>query len=134
MTESTFYICDICGKSFETEEECLKHEQKERYGADIFEHVWAWDSKGKPLSFDAYMFDPADAWYLLADTVQGRDFINGVFYDDGYERPYDNDETRGLSTLVYYNDGAYEWHSWEQLLQDTLKQRDQLQGYPLPKE
>lgn len=132
MTESTFYVCDICGKAFETESECCEHEQKERYGSDIYEHVWAWDRNGKRLNLNDYgAIDTAD--YLLADSEQGRQFIDQFFHDEGYDRPYGNDETRGLNTLLYYNGSAYEWQSWERLLADVLHQRDQLQDYPLVK-
>lgn len=77
MIEHHYYKCELCGESFEDEEECRRHEARERM-KDV--HVHGYDENGNELPWPwseydfwqirAIRFEDAGAWKPVGDYIR----------------------------------------------------------------
>lgn len=97
MTEKTLYICDFCGETFDDEESCLIHEEREKHKK--FENrVAFFDDDGNQVddsdcAFTIWVADKEAFGYvneLLSDDYcatipqdfEGKKFPNTFYYDE----------------------------------------------------
>ena len=101
MTEKTTYICDICGKEFEDEKNCLVHEKEEKYKK--FENrIALFDSYGYLVDGITFAFT---VW--VADK-EALDYVNELLNESGYcNIPFDFDEEEVLN--IFYTDNNGNW-------------------------
>lgn len=110
MIERTTYICEICGKQYESNDEAIKCENTHRVEA-IKDSVWLWSYNFNPIDitdFGAY----EDAVYAYASDFESIEICNDLWENFlGLDSPFCN----GNETGFYYFDDNDTWKSITQV-------------------
>lgn len=113
MKTKTTYICDCCGKEFDTWTKCEAHELEVK--AKKYNGIKFYNEYGKPLPLDA---DPAHIYYFSTKTEEEFDYVNKYFNDLGYEAP------EGLYPTVgqfFYDENIADWRNVASLYEQIEK-------------
>ena len=96
MTEIHTYRCDICGKTFDDEDDCREHEM-EHNAAKLKGAVVMIDSLGKILPLDDIHTALERAYAIYVGCKEAANILWEMFDDEGYNPPI-----RDIVTPVLY--------------------------------
>ena len=109
MTEIHTYKCDICGKTFDFEDDCRKHEME--HSASLFKNgVVIMDSDGEILPLDNIYaaIDRSYAIYVGCDEI--AKILWEVFDEEGFFIPIaDIDVPIQYPAFFIYDQNNYRW-------------------------
>ena len=120
MTEIYTYRCDICGKTFDDEDDCREHEMKHK-AAKLKGAVVMMDNGGEVLPLDDIRTAIEKSYAIYVGCNEAAKMLWELFEDEGYNSPigdivtpvlypaffiYDQDEYRWL----YFNDLEKEYN------------------------
>lgn len=113
MKTNITYTCDYCGKIFDDEDECRKHEVKE-FAQRVENKVMYFDCNGKRLSTDV---SPNFIDYFWAVNETAFEYVDDYFDSCGYSRPsIDTPYKKG----DFYYDGDI-WRNVEELKNQLIE-------------
>ena len=96
MTEIHTYRCDVCGETFDNEDDCRKHEM-EHDAAKLKGAVVMMDSQGKVLPLDDIHTTIEDSYAIYAGCEEAANILWEMFNSNGYCAPIED-----IETSVYY--------------------------------
>lgn len=109
MTEIYTYRCDICGKTFDDEDDCRKHEM-EHNAAKLKGAVVMMDPLGKVLPLDDIHTAIERTFAIYVGRKEAADILWEMFEDEGYSIPIENIETPiQYPAFFTYNQDKYSW-------------------------
>ena len=92
MTEIYTYRCDICGKTFDDEDDCLKHEM-EHTASFIKNAVVMMDNGGEVLPLDDIRTAIDKCYAIYVGCKKAADILWELFEDGGYTTPIEDIRT-----------------------------------------
>lgn len=109
MTEIHTYQCDICGKTFDDEDDCLKHEM-EHTASLIKNAVVMMDDGGEILPLDDIRTAIDRCYTIYLGCKEAADILWELFKDEGYDTPIENIVTPVLYPAFFiYDQDDYHW-------------------------
>lgn len=109
MTEIYTYRCDICGKTFDDEDDCLKHEM-EHTASLIKNAVVMMDDGGEVLPLDNIRTAIDKCYAIYVGCKEAADILWEMFDDEGYCTPIENIETSiQYPAFFAYDQDKYCW-------------------------
>lgn len=110
MTEILTYRCDVCGKEFNNEEDCRKHEM-EHDATKLKGAVVMMDSQGKVLPLDDIHTAIERAYAVYVGCKEAADILWELFDSNGYCPPIEDIETSiQYPAFFTYDQDEYCWH------------------------
>lgn len=108
MTEIHTYKCDICGKEFDFEDECLAHELKHKT-VGLENSVVMMDGNHNILSLDDWRKAIDRAYFVYIANQEAADMLEELFTKYDYTFPADDAQeiVHYPVLFTYNNDGAY---------------------------
>lgn len=86
MTEIHTYRCDVCGKDFDDEDDCRKHEMEHKT-TKLKNAVVIMDDDGKILSLDDMHTAIEKSYAIYVECKEAADILWELFNEDGYCSP-----------------------------------------------
>ena len=109
MTEIHTYRCDVCGKTFDDEEDCRKHEM-EHTASFIKKAVVMMDKGGGVLPLDDIRTAIERTHAIYVGCKEVADILWGLFEDEGYSPPIRDIVTPVLYPAFFiYDQDNYHW-------------------------
>lgn len=109
MIEKHIYQCEVCGKEFNDEEDCRKHEM-EHTASFIKNAVVMMDKSGEVLPLDDIRTAIERAYAIYVGCKAVADILWELFKDEGYETPIENIRTPVLYPAFFiYDQDDYRW-------------------------
>lgn len=109
MIEKHIYQCEVCGKEFNDEEDCRKHEM-EHNAAKLKGAVVMMDDGGKVLPLDDIRTAIERAYAIYVGCNEAAKMLWELFKDEGYETPIENIRTPVLYPAFFiYDQDDYRW-------------------------
>lgn len=110
MIEVTTYKCEICGKTFNDEGDCHKHEM-EHTTSLLKKAVVMMDSSGEILPLDDMPTAIERAYTIYVGCKETANILWEIFNEEGYCVPIEDINTpiKYPAFFVYYQD-SYCWH------------------------
>lgn len=109
MTEIHTYRCDVCGKTFDDEDDCRKHEM-EHTASFIKNAVVMMDDGGEVLPLDNIDTAIERAYAIYVGCNEVAKMLWGLFEDEGYVTPIENIRTPVLYPAFFiYDKDNYHW-------------------------
>ena len=109
MTEIHTYRCDICGKTFDDEDDCRKHEMEHNV-AKLKGAVVMMDSRRKVLPLDDIHTAIERAYAIYVGCKEAADVLWEMFDDKGYTAPIEDIRTPVLYPAFFiYDKDNYQW-------------------------
>lgn len=109
MTEIYTYRCDICGKMFDDEDNCHKHEM-EHNATKLKGAVVMMDPLGKVLPLDDIHTAIERTFAIYVGRKEAADTLWEMFEDEGYSIPIENIETPiQYPAFFTYDQNKYRW-------------------------
>lgn len=109
MTEIHTYRCDICGKTFDDEDDCLKHEM-EHITAKLKGAVVMMDSLENVLPLDDIRTAIERTYTIYVGCKEAADILWELFEDEGYNTPIEDIVTPVLYPAFFiYDQANYRW-------------------------
>ena len=109
MTEIYTYRCDVCGKVFDDEDDCLKHEM-EHTASFIKNAVVMMDDGGKVLPLDDIRTAIEKSYAIYVGCNEAAKMLWELFEDEGYCTPIENIRTPVLYPAFFvYDQDNYSW-------------------------
>ena len=109
MTEIHTYCCDVCGKTFDDEDDCLKHEMEHNV-AKLKGAVVMMDDGGEVLPLDDIRTAIERAYAIYVGCKGTADILWKMFEDEGYCTPIENIRTPVLYPAFFvYDQDNYGW-------------------------
>ena len=110
MLEHTTYICEYCGEVFDTEEECMRHENEER--EKLFNHkLKLFDFNKKEISITEAIKKPERIYAIYFSSTEACSLLSEKFH--------------------FYNTepGFYVWNDFYNGWHDPKVVIEEMQGY-----
>ena len=109
MTEIHTYRCDVCGKTFDDEDDCRKHEM-EHTTSFIKNAVVMMDDGGEVLPLDNIDAAIERAYAIYVGCNEAAKMLWELFEDEGYCTPIENIRTPVLYPAFFvYDQDNYSW-------------------------
>ena len=109
MTEIHTYRWDVCGKTFDDEDNCREHEM-EHITAKLKGAVVMMDSLGKVLPLDDIHTAIERAYAIYVGCNEAAKMLWELFEDEGYCTPIENIRTPVLYPAFFvYDQDNYHW-------------------------
>ena len=109
MIEKHIYQCEVCGKEFNDEEDCRKHEM-EHTASFIKNAVVMMDSGGEVLPLDDIRTAIEKSYAIYVGCNEAAKMLWELFEDEGYETPIENIRTPALYPAFFiYDQDEYRW-------------------------
>lgn len=109
MTEIYTYRCDICGKTFDDEDDCREHEMKHK-AAKLKDAVVMMDSQEEVLPLDDIRTAIERAYAIYVGCNEAAKMLWELFEDEGYCTPIENIRTPILYPAFFvYDKDSYGW-------------------------
>lgn len=122
MPEIHTYRCDVCGKDFEFEDDCRKHEMEHKT-AGLEKSVVMMDSLRNIISLDNWEEAIDKAYFVFIANQDAANQLKELFYEYNYNFPADDaQETVFYPALFAYEDNGMYWKS----LQDVENEYNEL--------
>lgn len=124
MIEKHIYQCEVCGKEFAFEDECLAHELKCKTAGLEKSIVFA-DSSGNIITSPQEDWETAidHAYYIYIANQEAADKLKKLFYEYNYNFPTDDAQKTVLYPALFaYEDNGMYWKS----LQDVENEYNEL--------
>lgn len=129
MTEWSVYKCDYCGREFENEDDCRRHEWDCRYDdlmAGENNRLEIYNQAGYQMLFNSST-DPDEIWAVHVNSYADAQFINDFFEENGYEKPIKiiNGVFNSPGLHYFCEDGYGNWKYWTEELEklDEIKHK-----------
>lgn len=108
MTTITKYVCDLCGETFEDENECEKHEFLEKFGHYSNDVVF-FDENKKVISIDDVLANEKEIWGIYVEDETAIPAIEDVFDNLCLISPWSvlSGEIRKIKGLYLYDEEDY---------------------------
>lgn len=138
MIEKHIYQCEVCGKEFAFEDECLAHELKCKTAGLEKSIVFA-DSSGNIITSPQEDWETAigHAYCIYIANQEAADKLEKLFYEYNYNFPaYDVQETVLYPAMFAYEDNGMYWKSLQDIeneYNELLAAKDKMQDYLLDK-
>lgn len=116
MTTEVIYICDVCGRQFDDEEECENHEFYHTFENVTAEDARIFNSNGEEMTWSD---EPDDCFYYEVNTEAGYNAVTAFL-----NRSYYSNKGVNYGRFVWYED---EWVS-ENLFKDKVRELDNIFG------
>lgn len=111
MTEIHTYRCDVCGKIFDDENDCCRHEMEHK-AAGLENSVVMMDSDKKILPLDDWEITLNRACFVYIINQEAANGLKEIFQDYGYTFPAeDAQEEVSYPALFAYQDRELSWKS-----------------------
>ena len=122
MTEIHTYRCDICGKEFAFEDECLEHELKCKT-TGLEKSVVMMDSLRNIIPLDDWEQAINRAYFIYIANQEAADKLQNLFYEYNYSFPTEDVQEAVLYPVLFaYEDNGMYWKS----LQDVENEYNEL--------
>lgn len=109
MTEIYTYRCDICGKTFDDEDDCREHEM-EHTASFIKKAVVMMDDGGEILPLDDISTAIDKCYAIYVGCNETAKMLWELFEDEGYVTPIEDIGTPVLYPAFFiYNKDNYHW-------------------------
>lgn len=109
MTEIHTYRCDVCGQTFDNEDDCRKHEM-EHITAKLKGAVVMMDSLGEVLPLDDIHTAIERAYAIYVGCKEAADILWDLFDSNGYTIPIEDIETSiQYPAFFTYDQDKYRW-------------------------
>lgn len=109
MIEKHIYQCEVCGKEFNDEEDCLQHEM-EHTASFIKNAVVMMDDGGEVLPLDDIRTAIDKCYAIYVGCNEAAKIVWELFKDEGYEIPIENIRTPILYPAFFiYDQDNYRW-------------------------
>ena len=109
MIEKHIYQCEVCGKEFNDEEDCRKHEMEHNV-AKLKNAVVMMDDGGEVLPFDDIRTAIERAYAIYVGCKEAADILWEMFDDEGYNPPIENIVPPVLYPAFFvYDKDSYGW-------------------------
>lgn len=109
MIEKYIYQCEVCGKEFNDDEDCRKHEM-EHTASLIKNAVVMMDNGGEVLPLDDLRAAIEKSYAIYVGCKEAADILWELFKDEGYETPIENIRTPVLYPAFFiYEQDDYRW-------------------------
>ena len=109
MIEKHIYQCEVCGKEFNDEEDCRKHEM-EHNAAKLKGAVVMMDDGGEVLPLDDIHTAIERAYAIYVGCKEAADILWELFGDEGYTTPIEDIRTPVLYPAFFiYDQDNYHW-------------------------
>ena len=92
MTEIHTYRCDVCGKTFDDEDDCRKHEMEHNV-AKLKSAVVMMDDDGEALPLDDIRTAIDECYAIYVGCNEAAKILWELFDDEGYETPIEHIRT-----------------------------------------
>ena len=136
MIEKHIYQCEVCGKEFAFEDECLAHELKCKT-AGLEHSVVMMDSNCNILPLDNWEKAIDRAYFVYIVNQETADKLEELFHEYNYSFPADDaQETVLYPALFSYEDSGMYWKSLQDVeneYNELLAVKDELQDCLLNK-
>lgn len=111
MTTITEYVCDICGKVFDNEIECQRHEILEKIGKYSNDAIFFGRNK-EVISFDDVISLPAGVWGIYIEDESAIPLVDEIFDFCGVISPWSSygGSNRKTTGLYLYDDEHDCWY------------------------
>lgn len=132
MIEIHTYKCEVCGKEFDDEDECLRHELKCKI-TGLEDSVVMMDSGRNILSLDNWEKAIDRAYFVYVTNQEAADKLEDLFHEYNYSFPADDAQETVLypALFAYQNNGMY-WKSLQDVeneYNELLAVKDELWDY-----
>lgn len=109
MTEIYTYRCDICGKTFDDEDDCRKHEMEHNV-AKLKGAVVMMDDGGEVLPLDDIRTAIERTYAIYVGCKEAADILWEIFDDEGYNPPIKDIVTPALYPAFFiYDQDNFRW-------------------------
>lgn len=109
MTEIHTYRCDVCGKTFDDEEDCRRHEM-EHTASFIKNAVVMMDDGGEALPLDDIRTAIERAYAIYVGCNEAAKMLWELFEDEGYCTPIEDIKTSvQYPAFFVYDQDNYGW-------------------------
>lgn len=109
MIEKHIYQCEVCGKEFNDEEDCRKHEM-EHTASFIKNAVVMMDNGGEVLPLDDIRTAIDNCYAIYVGCNEAAKMLWELFEDEGYTTPIENIRTPVLYPAFFiYDQDDYRW-------------------------
>ena len=109
MIEKHIYQCEVCGKEFNDEEDCRKHEM-EHTASFIKNAVVMMDNGGEVLPLDDIRTAIEKSYAIYVGCNEAAKMLWELFEDEGYATPIENIRTSVLYPAFFiYDQDDYRW-------------------------
>lgn len=109
MTEIHTYRCDICGKDFDFEDDCRKHEMKHKT-TGLENSVVMANSSRNVISLDDLEEAIDKAYFIYIGNQEAANQLEEIFQEYGYTFPAeDAKEKVSYPALFAYQDNGMYW-------------------------
>ena len=109
MIEKHIYQCEVCGKEFNDEEDCRKHEM-EHNAAKLKGAVVMMDDGGEVLPLDDIHTAIERTYAIYVGCKEAADILWELFGDEGYTTPIEDIRTPVLYPAFFiYDQDNYHW-------------------------
>ena len=109
MIEKHIYQCEVCGKEFNDEEDCRKHEM-EHITTKLKGAVVMMDSQGKVLPLDDIHTAVERTHAIYVGCKEAADILWEMCDDEGYTTPIEDIRTPVLYPAFFtYDQDEYRW-------------------------
>lgn len=113
MTEIHTYRCDVCGKDFEFEDDCRKHEMEHKT-AGLETSVVMMNRNREALSFDDWETAIDKAYFVYITNQEAANRLKELFYEYEFSFPAeDAQEKVSYPALFVYQDRKMCWKSFQ---------------------
>lgn len=115
MTEIHTYRCDVCGKIFDDEDDCRKHEMEHKT-AELKTSVVMMNSDKKILPLDDWEMILNKAYFVYIANQEAANRLEEIFQEYGYNFPAeDAQEKVSYPALFVYEDNGMHWKSLQDI-------------------
>ena len=115
MIEKHIYQCEVCGKEFNDEEDCYKHEM-EHNAAKLKGAVVMMDYQGKVLPLNDIHTAIERTYAIYVGCKEAANILWEMFDDEGYTTPIENIETSiQYPAFFIYDLDKYCWRDMRDL-------------------
>lgn len=109
MIEKHIYQCEVCGKEFNDEEDCRKHEM-EHTASFIKNAVVMMNNGGEVLPLDDIRTAIDNCYAIYVGCNEAAKMLWELFEDEGYTTPIENIRTPVLYPAFFiYDQDDYRW-------------------------
>ena len=109
MIEKHIYQCEVCGKTFDDEDDCLKHEM-EHNAAKLKGAVVMMDDGGEVLPLDDIRTAIEKSYAIYVGCNEAAKILWKLFEDEVYDTPIRDIRTPVLYPAFFiYNQDEYRW-------------------------
>ena len=111
MTTITKYICDLCGETFDDEEECQQHEILEKFKYHSAGVVF-FDECKNVLTVEQVVRQKYDPWAIFIEDEEAIPLVEEIDNYCGYVSPWSKTggSNRKTTGLYLYDEVKYCWY------------------------